>query len=116
MDRLILSMHEMTIREAYMNFICNVQKKAPRTAKHFYESMERYLPRFMETNMNIHVHCIYEITDVNTLQMIHDRILSRPEWKQYNQDSRGSTMTSGLKSYIALLKSEYYPYPNRVIL
>ncbi len=116
MNRLVLSMHEMNIREAYVNFICNVQKKAPRTAKHFYESMERYLPRFMEENMNINVHSIYEITDVKILQMIYDSILSQPEWKQYNKHSRGSTMTLGIKYYIALLQSEYYPYPSVVIL
>ena len=115
MNRLALSNHEMIIREAYVNFICNVQNKKPRTAKHFYESMERYLPRFMEEKMNINVHSIYEITNIGTLQMIHDRILNTPEWKQYNEHSRGSTMTLGLRYYIALLKSEYYPYPGEVI-
>lgn len=115
MDRLKLSAREEVIRKAFVYFICEVQKKSPKTAKHYYESMERYLPRFIEEKMSFYVHSIYDITDVKILQDIHDNILNKPEWKYINSHSHGSTFTLGLRSYIALLKSEHYPFPDKVI-
>lgn len=110
MNRLKISNREMVIREALVKFVCEAHKKRPSTAKHIYESMERYLPRFMEKHMGIYVHTIYDITDIDQLQDIRESILATPSWKQINVKSHGSTFTIGLKYYTMFLQSEYYPF------
>ena len=69
-DRIDISEKHLIIREALKKFACEVLGRAPKTAKDYTESMERYLPRFMENNMGIVIGSIYDIHDLNQLQNI----------------------------------------------
>lgn len=109
MDRLNISERHLIIREAMKRYACDVLGRAPKTVKDYTESMERYLPRFMENNMGIVVGSIYDILDLDKLQNIYDRILNNEEWRSYNIHSHASTFTSGLKCYMQFIQSDYYP-------
>lgn len=110
MNRLNISEEHMIIRRAMMKFAQEVLGRSPKTAKDYTETMERYLPRFMESRMNIYVFSIYDVHDLALLQQIHDRILDNKEWKEYNQKKHACTFTSGLKCYIQFHQSDYYPF------
>ena len=69
-DRIDICEKHLIIREALKKFACEVLGRAPKTAKDYTESMERYLPRFMESNMGIVISSIYDILDLNQLQNI----------------------------------------------
>lgn len=99
----------LIIERAMMNYACEVLGRASKTAKDYADSMERYLPRFMEQRMGIVVKSIYDILDLKSLQSIYDRIKNNPEWMHYNRHSHASTFTSGLKCYMQFIQSEYYP-------
>lgn len=109
MDREEISERHLIIRRAMIKYACDFLGRAPKTAKDYTESMERYLPRFMEKNMGIYVYSIYDIFDLEQLQNIYDKIKNNNEWMQYNKRSHGSTFTSGLKCYIQFIQSDYYP-------
>lgn len=109
MDREEISEQHLIIRRAMIKYACEFLGRAPKTAKDYTESMERYLPRFMEKNMGIYVYSIYDILSLKQLQNIYDQITNNAEWMQYNRRSHGSTFTSGLKCYIQFIQSEYYP-------
>ena len=51
-----------------MKFAQEVLGRSPKTAKDYTESMERFLPRFMEEYMNIYVYSIYDVHDLEFLQ------------------------------------------------
>lgn len=104
-----ISERHLIIERAMMSYACEVLGRASKTAKDYAESMERYLPRFMEQRMGIVVKSIYDIHDLKLLQSIYDRIKNNPEWMYYNRHSHASTFTSGLKCYMRFLQSEYYP-------
>lgn len=57
-----------------MSYTCEVLGRASKTEKDYAESMERYLPGFMELRMDIVVKSIYDILDMKSLQSIYDRI------------------------------------------
>lgn len=109
-DRINISERHLIIQKAMIDFACNVLNRAPKTAKDYTESMERYLPRFMERNMGIQVCSIYDILDLDRLQDIYDRIKNNQEWMSFNKRSHASTFTSGLKCYMQFIQSEYYPF------
>lgn len=109
-DRINISEQHLIVRRAMIDYACNVMKRAPKTAKDYTESMERYLPRFMEVNMGIKVCSIYDILDLNQLQNIYDRIKDNQKWMSFNKHSHASTFTSGLKCYMQFIQSEYYPF------
>ena len=109
MNRLNISEEHIIIRRALMKFAQDVLGRSPKTAKDYTESMERFLPRFMEKYMNINVYSIYDVHDLEFLQNIHDQIKNKTEWKEYNARKHGSTFTSGLKCYIEFHQSDYYP-------
>ena len=109
MNRLNISEEHFIIRRALMKFAQEVLGRSSKTAKDYTESMERYLPRFMEEKMNIFVQSIYDVHDLAFLQSIHDQIINNQEWKKYNQNKHASTFTSGLKCYIRFHQSDYYP-------
>lgn len=101
----------MIIREAMINYACQVLGRSPKTAKDYTESMERYLPRFMKTYMSIeNVESIYDIHELKQLESIYNRIKENREWMEINQRSHGSTFTSGLKCYMKFIQSDYYPF------
>ena len=108
-DRIDICEKHLIIREALKKFACEVLGRAPKTAKDYTESMERYLPRFMESNMGIVISSIYDILDLNQLQNIYDRIRNNREWMSYNTHAHASTFTSGLKCYMQFIQSDYYP-------
>lgn len=108
-DRIDICEQHLIIREALKKYACEVLGRAPKTAKDYTESLERYLPRFMETRMGIVVNSIYDILDLNRLQNIYDRIKNNREWMSYNTHSHASTFTSGLKCYMQFIQSDYYP-------
>ena len=110
MNRLKLSEEHILIRQALMKFAQEVLGRSPKTAKDYTESMERFLPRFMEKYMNINVYSIYDVHDLEFLQNIHDQIKNKQEWKEYNARKHGCTFTSGLKCYIEFHQSDYYPF------
>lgn len=110
MNRLNISEEHIIIRQAMIRFAQDVLRRAPKTAKDYTESMERFLPRFMENYMNINVQSIYDVHDLEFLQNIHDQIKNKKEWKEYNAKKHGCTFTSGLKCYIEFHQSEYYPF------
>lgn len=109
MNRLKISEEHILIRQALVKFAQEVLGRSPKTAKDYTESMERFLPRFMEKYMNINVYSIYDVHDLEFLQNIHDQIKNKQEWKEYNARKHGCTFTSGLKCYIAFHQSDYYP-------
>lgn len=108
-DRIDISEKHLIIREALKKFACEVLGRAPKTAKDYTESMERYLPRFMGNNMGIVIGSIYDIHDLNQLQNIYDRIRNNREWMAYNTHAHASTFTSGLRCYMQFIQSDYYP-------
>ena len=110
MNRLKVSEEHILIRQALMKFAQEVLGRSPKTAKDYTESMERFLPRFMEKYMNIKVYSIYDVHDLEFLQNIHDQIKNKQEWKEYNARKHGCTFTSGLKCYIEFHQSDYYPF------
>lgn len=114
MDRIEISEYHLIIRRAMIKYACEVLGRAPKTARDYTESMERYLPRFMENKMGIIVNSVYDILDLNVLQSIYDRIKNNHEWMQYNKNSHGSTFTSGLKCYMSFIQSNYYPIQNEL--
>lgn len=115
-DRINISERHLIIREAMIRYVCEELQRAPKTAKDYTESMERYLPRFMEGNMNIVVDSIYDILDLKLLQNIYDRIKNNREWMRYNQRSHASTFTSGLKCYMQFIQSPYYPTKEELLV
>lgn len=110
MNRLKISEEHTIIRQAMIRFAQEVLGRASKTAKDYTESMERFLPRFMENYMNINVQSIYDVHDLEFLQNIHDQIKNKQEWKEYNAKKHGCTFTSGLKCYIEFHQSDYYPF------
>ena len=77
MNRLKVSEEHILIRQALMKFAQEVLGRSPKTAKDYTESMERFLPRFMEKYMNIKVYSIYDVHDLEFLQNIHDQIKNK---------------------------------------
>ena len=55
MDREEISERHLIIRRAMIKYACEFLGRTPKTAKDYTESMERYLPRFMEKNMGLFV-------------------------------------------------------------
>lgn len=108
-DRIHICERHLIIRNALKRYACEILCRAPKTAKDYTESLERYLPRFMENKMGIVVNSIYDILDLNQLQNIYDRIKSNKEWMEYNRHAHASTFTSGLKCYMQFIQSDYYP-------
>lgn len=114
MKSIKISEEHMIIRRAMMTFAQEVLGRSPKTSKDYTESMERYLPRFMENYMGIHVPSIYDEHDLAFLQEIHDKIRNNAEWNEYNKKKHACTFTSGLKCYIQFLQSDYYPFKRNV--
>jgi hypothetical protein len=77
MNRLNIPEEHIIIRQAMISFAQDVLRRALKTAKDYTESMERFLPRFMEDYMNINVLSIYNIHDLEFLQSIHDQIKNK---------------------------------------
>lgn len=113
-DRIDICEQHLMVRRAMIKYACEVLGRAPKTAKDYTESMERYLPRFMEDKMGIVVGSIYDILDLDQLQNIYDRIRNNREWMAYNAHAHASTFTSGLKCYMQFIQSDYYPVKKKL--